>query len=399
MTHQSLGQELELFMFHELSPGSCFFLPKGTYVLNQMTKYLREKYRELDYQEVDTPNIFHYHLWEQSGHWKHYQDNMFSFQIKDTEESTYSLKPMNCPSHCLIYQSKVRSYRDLPLRYADFGVLHRNELSGSLSGLTRVRKFRQDDAHIFCTHDQVKQEVKQTLELLSQTYKLFNFSYRVTVSTRPDKFLGDEDMWRQAEKNLIDVIEELKIDYKINDKDGAFYGPKIDILIKDFNEREYQCGTIQLDYQLPISFDLKYSNHDDQLLQPVIIHRAIYGSFERFLAILLEHFQGHLPLWLSPRQILIVPVGHHEEICKYGEKLKKLFFDHNFEVMLDDSSNKLNYKIRNGEIYKFNHILVIGNKELENNTVNLRAGKKMLEMKVDDFLAMITKQRDDRSII
>uniref|UniRef100_A0A4W5KH20 threonine--tRNA ligase n=1 Tax=Hucho hucho TaxID=62062 RepID=A0A4W5KH20_9TELE len=302
--HRKIGKEQELFFFHDLSPGSCFFLPRGAYLYNTLTDFIREEYCRRGYQEVASPNIYNSKLWETSGHWQHYSDNMFSFPV---EQDIFALKPMNCPGHCLMFSHRPRSWRELPLRLADFGVLHRNELSGTLTGLTRVRRFQQDDAHIFCTMEQIESEMKGCLDFLRCVYDIFGFSFQLHLSTRPEKYLGDIAVWNQAEMQLENSLNEFGEPWKLNPGDGAFYGPKIDIKIKDAIGRYHQCATIQLDFQLPIRFNLTFDGDDK--VRPVIIHRAILGSVERMIAILTENYAGKWPLWLSPRQVMFVPVN------------------------------------------------------------------------------------------
>lgn len=390
-SHLDIGRDLKLFTFNAMSPGSCFFLPHGTRLYNALMEMLRCEYKKRGYDEIISPNIFSSELWKISGHWDHYKDNMFTFNIKDIDENNqeanyiYGLKAMNCPGHCLIYKSDVRSYKNLPLKLAEFGVLHRNEMSGSLRGLTRVRRFVQDDAHIFCTHNQIQQQIIENLDFLDYVYKKLGFNYRVTLSTRPDKFMGNIDVWESAENNLIEALNAKKIKYNINDKDGAFYGPKIDIMVKDSKEKEHQCGTIQLDFQLPCAFDLKYVDEDGSKKQPVIIHRAILGSIERMIAVLLENSGGKLPFWCSPRQIMIIPIN--PTVYDYCHQVLKELQDKNMYVDFDLSDAQINYKIRAAEVLKYNNIIVIGNKEMDNNTINLRISKKInMELKLDNFI-------------
>lgn len=366
--HRKLGKEQELFFFHELSPGSCFFQPKGAFIYNTLIDFIKSEYRKRGYQEVVTPNIYNVKLWKRSGHWDHYAENMFSF---DVEESKFALKPMNCPGHCLLFDMRSRSWRELPLRLADFGVLHRNELSGALTGLTRVRRFQQDDAHIFCESSQIKQEVTGVLNFLKDVYTIFGFTFQCNLSTRPEKYLGEIEMWNNAEKQLEESLNDFTKDWKMNPGDGAFYGPKIDITIRDALNRPHQCATIQLDFQLPIRFDLKYANENQELLRPVIIHRALLGSVERMIAILTESYAGKWPFWLSPRQAITIPVaGTHND---YATEVKNKIFDAGFQCDVDtDTSDTLNKKIRNAQLAQFNYILVVGDKEAKAGTVNVR---------------------------
>ncbi|XP_071339536.1 threonine--tRNA ligase 1, cytoplasmic [Trachinotus anak] len=367
--HRKLGREQDLFFFHDLSPGSCFFLPKGAFIYNTLIEFIRSEYRKRGFQEVVTPNIYNSKLWQTSGHWQHYSDNMFSFEA---EKETFALKPMNCPGHCLMFDHRPRSWRELPIRMADFGVLHRNELSGALTGLTRVRRFQQDDAHIFCTMDQIEEEIKGCLDFLRTVYDVFGFTFKLNLSTRPEKFLGDPEVWDQAEKQLENSLNDFGEKWVLNPGDGAFYGPKIDIQIKDAIGRYHQCATIQLDFQLPIRFNLTFVSHDgDDKKRPVIIHRAILGSVERMIAILTENYGGKWPLWLSPRQVMVVPVGPTCE--EYAQKVKQDFHNSGFMTDVDlDPGCTLNKKIRNAQLAQYNFILVVGEKEKTSNTVNVR---------------------------
>ncbi|GAB1292186.1 Threonine--tRNA ligase 2, cytoplasmic [Apodemus speciosus] len=347
--HRKIGKEQELFFFHDLSPGSCFFLPRGAFIYNTLMDFIREEYHKRNFTEVLSPNMYNSKLWETSGHWQHYSNNMFTF---DVEKDTFALKPMNCPGHCLMFAHRPRSWREMPVRFADFGVLHRNELSGTLSGLTRVRRFQQDDAHIFCMVEQIEEEIKGCLHFLQSVYSTF------------------------AERQLQNSLVEFGKPWKINPGDGAFYGPKIDIKIKDAIGRYHQCATIQLDFQLPIRFNLTYVSKDgDDKNRPVIIHRAILGSVERMIAILSENYGGkwsiRLPLWLSPRQVMVIPVGPTCE--NYALQVSRECFEEGFmaDVDLDDSCT-LNKKIRNAQLAQYNFILVVGEKEKINNAVNVR---------------------------
>ncbi|NWR61712.1 SYTC2 ligase, partial [Bucorvus abyssinicus] len=367
--HRRIGKEQELFFFHDLSPGSCFFLPRGAFLYNTLTEFIREEYRRRNFTEVVSPNIFNSKLWEASGHWQHYSENMFSFEI---EKETFALKPMNCPGHCLMFAHRPRSWREMPLRLADFGVLHRNELSGTLSGLTRVRRFQQDDAHIFCTIEQIEEEIKGCLDFLKSVYAVFGFTFQLHLSTRPENYLGELEIWDHAEKQLQNSLNNFGEQWHLNPGDGAFYGPKIDIRIKDAIGRYHQCATIQLDFQLPIRFNLTYVGKDgDDKKRPVIIHRAILGSVERMIAILAENYGGKWPFWLSPRQVMVVPVGPASE--EYAQQVCSKFFDAGFMSDVDlDQSCTLNKKIRNAQLAQYNFILVVGEKEKANNAVNVR---------------------------
>ncbi|XP_022175643.1 threonine--tRNA ligase, cytoplasmic isoform X2 [Myzus persicae] len=366
--HRKIGREQELFFFHELSPGSCFFQPRGAHIYNTLIEFIKSEYRKRGFQEVVSPNIYNVKLWQTSGHWAHYAENMFSF---DVEKETYALKPMNCPGHCLMFDQRNRSWRELPLRMADFGVLHRNELSGALTGLTRVRRFQQDDAHIFCTTDQIGQEMMSSLDFLRHVYTVFGFTFHLRLSTRPDKYLGELEMWENAEKQLADSLNSFGEPWTLNPGDGAFYGPKIDITISDALKRQHQCATIQLDFQLPIRFNLNFISESGEKKRPVIIHRAIFGSVERMIAILTESFAGKWPFWLSPRQVVVIPVG--PQFDDYSEKVKQEIYDAGFMCDVDvDHGDTLNKKIRNAQLAQYNFILVVGDKERTANTVNVR---------------------------
>lgn len=394
--HRKLGREQDLFFFHDLSPGSCFFLPKGAFIYNTLIEFIRGEYRKRGFQEVVTPNIYNSKLWQTSGHWQHYSENMFSFEA---EKETFALKPMNCPGHCLMFDHRPRSWRELPLRMADFGVLHRNELSGALTGLTRVRRFQQDDAHIFCTMDQIEEEIKGCLDFLRTVYDVFGFSFKLNLSTRPEKFLGDPDIWEQAEKQLENSLNDFGEKWVLNPGDGAFYGPKIDIQIKDAIGRYHQCATIQLDFQLPIRFNLTFVSHDgDDKKRPVIIHRAILGSVERMIAILTENYGGKWPLWLSPRQVMVVPVGPTCE--EYAQKVQKEFHISGFMTDVDlDPGCTLNKKIRNAQLAQYNFILVVGEKEKTSNTVNVRTRDNKVhgERTVEECIERLKQLKSSKS--
>uniref|UniRef100_A0A7N6AQ63 threonine--tRNA ligase n=1 Tax=Anabas testudineus TaxID=64144 RepID=A0A7N6AQ63_ANATE len=389
--HRKIGKDQELFFFHDLSPGSCFFMPRGAYIYNTLTEFIRDEYWRRGFQEVASPNIYNSKLWETSGHWQHYSENMFSFPV---EEDIFALKPMNCPGHCLMFSHRPRSWRELPLRLADFGVLHRNELSGTLTGLTRVRRFQQDDAHIFCTMDQIESEMKGCLDFLRCVYDVFGFSFQLHLSTRPEKYLGDIAVWNQAEKQLENSLNEFGEPWKLNPGDGAFYGPKIDIKIKDAIGRYHQCATIQLDFQLPIRFNLTFDGDDKA--RPVIIHRAILGSVERMIAILTENYAGKWPLWLSPRQVMVVPVNPScEDYAKRVCKCRQAGFMADSDL---DSGCLLNKKIRNAQLAQYNFILVVGEKEKMTNGVNVRTRDNKVhgELSVAEVLARLTLLKQSR---
>lgn len=335
--HKKVGEEQQkLFFFHPLSPGSCFFLPHGARVYNALQNFIRSEYWYRGYDEVITPNIFHTDLWKTSGHYANYKDNMFMI---DCENQEFGVKPMNCPGHCLMFKKEgdVRSYRDLPIRLADFGVLHRNEISGALSGLTRVRRFQQDDAHIFCRQDQIRSEVAGVLDMLKTVYAIFGFEFNLQLSTRPAKYMGELEKWDTAELALADCLNAFGQEWTINPADGAFYGPKIDIQLLDTFKRKHQCATIQVDFQLPIAFDLNFTRSDKKLERPVIVHRAILGSVERMMAILIEHYGGYWPFWLSPRQVLIVTITNDWDT--YARKVRNTLHDEGFYVTFDDGGS------------------------------------------------------------
>ncbi|MEN1936068.1 threonine--tRNA ligase [Paenibacillus sp. 102] len=366
--HRKLGNELELFMFSEEAPGMPFYLPKGQIIRNELESFLREIQQKHDYQEVRTPLMMNQGLWEESGHWDHYKDNMY---FSEVDNKSFALKPMNCPGHMLIFKNKLRSYRDLPIRMCEFGQVHRHEFSGALNGLLRVRTFCQDDAHLFVTSEQIESEIKSVLKQIDYVYRTFGFEYEVELSTRPEDSMGDDELWNQAESSLENVLKSLNYNYRVNEGDGAFYGPKIDFHIKDALQRSHQCGTVQLDFQMPEKFDLNYIDERNEKRRPVVIHRAVLGSFDRFLGILIEHFGGAFPTWLAPVQVKVIPVSTlvHEQYTKeMEEKLKRV----GIRVERDVRSEKLGYKIREAQLKKIPYILVIGDKEMENGSVNVR---------------------------
>ncbi|KAJ0647532.1 putative threonine--tRNA ligase [Helianthus annuus] len=370
--HRELGKKQELFFFHPLSPGSCFFLPHGTRITEKLMAFIRTEYRKRGYLEVTTPNIYNMQLWETSGHAANYKENMFVFDI---EKQEFGLKPMNCPGHCLIFDNRVRSYRELPLRIADFGVLHRNEASGALTGLTRVRRFQQDDAHIFCRESQIKEEVKSVLEFINYAYDVFGFTFELKLSTRPEKYLGDMETWDKAEKALEDALNEFGKPWHINEADGAFYGPKIDISVSDAMKRKFQCATLQLDFQLPQRFNLTYSAEDETKRErPVMIHRAVLGSVERMFAILLEHYKGKWPFWLSPRQAIVCPTSDKSQ--DYGQQVKSQIDEAGYYVDIDSSDRTIHKKIREAQLAQYNYILVVGEEEANNGKVSVRVRDK-----------------------
>ncbi|BFZ02291.1 hypothetical protein BsWGS_05330 [Bradybaena similaris] len=394
--HRKIGKEQELFFFHELSPGSCFFLPRGAHIYNTLMDFIRSVYWERGFTEVVSPNIYNSKLWEISGHWQHYAENMFSF---DCEKETYALKPMNCPGHCLMFDHRARSWRELPLRLADFGVLHRNELSGALSGLTRVRRFQQDDAHIFCRKDQIKEEINSCLDFLKFVYGTFNFTFNLKLSTRPEKYLGDKAVWDQAEKQLEESLNSFGHKWELNPGDGAFYGPKIDITISDALRRSHQCATIQLDFQLPERFNLSYINEHQEKERPVIIHRAVLGSVERMIAILCENFGGKWPFWLSPRQSIVITVA--PAFDDYAQEVMKHIHAAGFLCEHDlDQGNTMNKKIRNAQLAQYNFIFVVGEKEVANKTANVRTRDNKIhgEHSIDHIIARFQEFKKSRSL-
>jgi len=394
--HRKIGVQQKLFFFHEMSPGSCFFTARGTHIYNTLMDFMREEYRKRGFKEVISPNMYNVKLWTQSGHWQHYAENMFSFDI---EKEKFGLKPMNCPGHCLMFGNTNRSWRELPMRMADFGVLHRNELSGALSGLTRVRRFQQDDAHIFCAPSMIGSEIKGCLEFLQSVYGIFGFNFQLALSTRPEGFLGEESLWDEAEKQLKQSLDEFCKDWVLNPGDGAFYGPKIDVTVTDALRRKHQCATIQLDFQLPLRFDLTYVTENQDKKRPVMIHRAILGSVERMIAILCENYAGKWPFWLSPRQVLVVPVA--TPFDQYAEEVGKRLHDAGLEVDVDcDPGDTMNKKIRNGQLEQYNFILVVGEKERDNNTVNVRTRDNKVhgEHTVDSVVEKMKNLKSKRTL-
>ena len=383
--HRKLGRELGLFTFHQWAPGAAFWLPKGTTLYNTLANYMREVLFPAGYVEVRTPLIYNKALWERSGHWKHYRKNMF---LIESENETMSLKPMNCPGHFLTYACEVHSYRDLPIRFHEQTPLHRNEASGVLSGLTRVRQFSQDDAHCFLTQDQIGEEVERLIRLVQRVYGDFGLRFSAKLSTRPDEFLGQIATWDHAESQLKAALESARMAYSINEKDGAFYGPKIDFDVTDAIGRNWQCATIQLDYAQPENFDLKYIGADNSEHRPVVIHRAILGSFERFIALLIEHYAGAFPVWLSPVQAVIIPIAdRHADYCR---KVRDRLAAAGLRIEIDSSVERMNAKIRNAQMQKVPYMLVVGDREQEQGAVavRLRSGEDLKSKPIDEFLAI-----------
>ena len=392
--HRRLGKELELFTIMEEGPGFPFFLPKGMILKNTLIDYWRQIHRKAGYQEISTPMMLNRSLWERSGHWDHYKNNMYTTVIDDTD---FAIKPMNCPGGMLVYKTQMHSYRDLPLRMGELGLVHRHELSGALHGLMQVRCFTQDDAHIFMTPDQIKDEIKGVVKLIDEVYSLFGFEYHIELSTMPEDHMGSEEDWQRATDGLRSAIEELGREYTVNEGDGAFYGPKLDFHLVDAIGRTWQCGTIQLDMQLPERFELEYTGEDGQKHRPVMIHRVVFGSIERFIGILIEHFAGAFPTWLAPVQVKVIPISekHHD----YAEKVHKALEAAGVRVETDYRSEKMGYKIREAQLKKIPYMLVVGDKEAEEGTVSVRARKEENggTKSVADFIAQITAEIDSKA--
>lgn len=365
--HRKLGKELDLFSFHEEGPGFPFYHPNGMIIRNELIDFWRKIHKERGYGEIATPIVLNEDLWHRSGHWDHYKENMYFTKI---DEENYAIKPMNCPGSILIYQSEPHSYRQLPIKLAELGLVHRHELSGALHGLFRVRSFTQDDAHVFMLPSQIKEEIIKVIQLAEDIYKVFDFSYSVELSTRPEKSMGSDHDWEIAIEGLKDALDELGIEYKINEGDGAFYGPKIDFHLVDAIGREWQCGTIQLDFQLPERFDMTYIDMDNEKKRPVMVHRAILGSLERFLGILIEHYAGKFPLWLSPVQVKILPISDKHN--DYAYSLQKEFRDKGIRASVDDRAEKIGFKIREAQINKVNYSIIVGEKEEASRAVSVR---------------------------
>ncbi len=365
--HRKLGRDLELFSLHEEAPGFPFLHNNGAIVWQELTDYWRQEHRRAGYEEIKTPLILNRYLWEQSGHWDHFRENMYFTRI---DEQDYAVKPMNCPGSMLVYRSRMHSYRDLPRRIAEMGIVHRHELSGTLHGLLRVRSFTQDDAHIFMLPSQVESEVGKVIDLMDRFYSVFGFKYRVELSTRPDKAMGTQEMWEKATSILRKVLDSRNIDYKLNEGDGAFYGPKIDFHLEDCLGRSWQCGTIQLDFQMPEKFDLSYVGEDGEKHRPAVIHRVIYGSMERLMALLIEHYGGAFPVWMAPVQVTVIPVTDRSH--DYASRVYETLNEASFRVALDDRNEKVGYKIREAQVKKIPYMLIVGDKEVESGQVAVR---------------------------
>jgi len=392
--HIKLGKELKLFSTHAEGPGFPFFHPKGMIVWNELINYWKEEHTKEAYQEISTPIILNRTLWEKSGHWEHYKENMYFTKI---DEIDYAIKPMSCPGGILVYKSDLHSYKELPLKLAEIGLVHRHELSGTLNGLFRVRMFHQDDAHIYCMENQIKQEIKKLISLIDRMYKKFGLSYHLELSTRPKNSTGTDKMWETAENALKEALKEIKVDYKINPEDGAFYGPKIDFHIKDAIGRTWQCGTIQVDFAMPERFELSYIGEDGKEHRPVMLHRVIYGAMERFMGILIEHYAGAFPVWLSPVQAIILPVS--EKFNSYAQKISSQLLENNIRAEISDESESLGKRIRRAEKQKIPYMLVVGEKEEKEKKITIRSHgeKEQKTIQVDKFMEKIIVEIKERS--
>lgn len=380
--HQKLGQELELFTTLEEAPGMPFFLPNGMIIRNELETFWKQIHQSNGYEEIKTPIMMKQHMWEQSGHWDHYQENMF---FSSVEDQSYALKPMSCPGSVLLYNRKRRSYRELPIRYAELGLVHRYEQSGSLNGLLRVRSFTQDDAHFFVRRDQIEIELERVLDLVDHVYSIFGFNYHVELSTRPEDSMGSQESWDHAESALEFVLKKKRVLYKLNPGDGAFYGPKIDFHIQDSKGRSWQCGTIQLDFQMPEKFDCAYVDEKNDNQTPILIHRAIYGAIERFMAILIEHYEGAFPFWLAPVQAVILPIHSSHNI--YSTSVLRTLEIAGIRIKHDDRNEKFGLRIRDAQKQKIPYMLVIGDKEVNNNLISVRdRDGEQKDMTVEEFI-------------
>lgn len=393
--HRKLGKELGLFTIMEEGPGCPFFLPKGVVLKNTLVDYWREIHRKAGYYEIQTPMILNRALWERSGHWDHYKENMYTTVIDDED---YAIKPMNCPGGMLVYKTQMHSYKDLPLRMGELGLVHRHELSGALHGLMRVRCFTQDDAHIFMTREQIKDEIKNVVRLIDGVYNTFGFEYHIELSTRPENSMGAQEDWDIATDALRDAITELGYDFEVNEGDGAFYGPKLDFHLKDCLGRTWQCGTIQLDFQLPERFELEYVGADGAKHRPIMIHRVVFGSIERFIGILTEHFAGAFPTWLAPVQVKLLPIADRH--CDYLKAVENKLEERGIRCEIDDRSEKIGFKIRSAQMEKIPYMLVAGDKDIENGTVSVRSRKdgEQGAMSVEEFAEMIEKEIKTKSL-
>ena len=390
--HRILGQQMDLFSFSETAPGMVFWHNNGLIIRNELIDFWREEHRKAGYQEIKTPQVLDKKLWLISGHWEKFKENMF---LTNYENKELAVKPMNCPGGLLVYKLTPKSYKDFPLKVGELGEVYRLELSGNLAGLFRVNQFTQDDAHIYCKENQVEEELIKVIELIEKFYKHFGFKFRVELSTRPEKRIGDDKIWDVAESTLEKVIKKKKIKYKLNPGDGAFYGPKIDFHIKDSLNREWQCGTLQLDFAMPERFDITYTDKDNKDKRPVMLHRTIYGSLERFLGILLEHYEGHLPTWLAPIQVRVINfTDRNNKAC---EKLQGELQQQNIRADLDLSSEPLNGKIKQAEIEKIPYIITIGDREEKNNTLAVRNKSKVTQIKIEDFYKQIKEEIEEKT--
>ena len=393
--HRKLGRELDLFDIYEEGPGFPFFLPKGMVLRNILEDFWRKEHEENGYQEIKTPMILNQELWHRSGHWDHYKDNMYTTKIDDMD---YAVKPMNCPGGMLVYKRKLHSYRDLPQRIAELGLVHRHELSGTLHGLMRVRCFTQDDAHIFMTEDQIEEEILGVMKLIDKFYSIFGFKYTLELSTRPENSMGTDKQWEVATESLRKALDKNGKPYKVNEGDGAFYGPKIDFHIEDSIGRTWQCGTVQLDFQMPERFDLTYIDQDNSKKRPVMIHRVIFGSIERFIGILVEHYAGALPIWIMPEQIRILPISEKQH--EYARQIESEMKEFRLRVSVDDRSEKIGYKIREAQVEKIPYMIIIGDKEVQNKNISVRNRKKgdLGQMNISNFIKTVSKEISDKQI-
>ncbi|MCM1113982.1 MAG: threonine--tRNA ligase [Clostridium sp.] len=393
--HRKIGKELELFTIMEEGPGFPFFLPKGMILKNTLVDYWREIHREAGYDEIQSPMMLNRALWERSGHWDHYKENMYTTVIDDTD---FAVKPMNCPGGILVYKTKMHSYKDLPLRMGELGLVHRHELSGALHGLMRVRCFTQDDAHIFMTREQIKDEIKGVVSLINKVYSTFGFEYHIELSTQPEDSMGAKEDWDIATDALRDAITELGYDYEVNEGDGAFYGPKLDFHLTDCLGRTWQCGTIQLDFQLPERFELEYVGSDGEKHRPIMIHRVVFGSIERFIGILTEHFAGAYPVWLAPVQVKLLPIADRH--LDYLYEVKKALEAKGIRCEIDDRSEKIGFKIRSAQLEKVPYMLLAGDKDIENNTISVRSRKQGDEgaATLDAFIARIMEEVETKAL-
>ena len=387
--HRKLGKELDLFFFDETAPGMAYWMPKGFTMMNVLIDLWRKEHKKRGYQEFSGPQLNSSSLWKTSGHWDHYKEDMFV--LTDVDGNEQALKPMNCPNSIKIYQTKLRSYKDLPLRFSDIDVIHRNEKSGQLNGLFRVRMFRQDDSHNYVTEEQIKDEIKEILEIAKKLYDIFGLEFVLTLSTRPEDYMGELSLWNKAESDLRCVLDDIcgKDNYRVNEGDGAFYGPKIDIKMKDCLGREWQMGTVQVDFQLPLRFNLSYIDSNGEKKPPIMIHRALFGSFERFIGILTEHYAGAFPTWLAPVQVRLLPIADsHKE---YAKKVQEQLEDAGIRVELDERQEKIGYKIREAQLHKIPYMLILGDKEVEANAVGVRSRKEgdIGQTSVEEFIAKL----------